>query len=542
MVALITRYIPALVSLALVCVSVTVFRADLRTREPLEQFVRQFQFDVRRPDVAESVALTPSFDVGADLIGDYAVADAIVPVKLRDVTAEARQAWIEMPGTIGEELDSARELMLDSIASRPGWPYHQSILGQIVYTNAARVLSPDIVRRSDLWSRPLQSAARAASADGRLWQTLALGYLQTWPDLSAKHERVGPEAFRRAFEDPIFMREAFGPALDILGTERAVAALPDRAVSLKHAFTTLAKRGQVDYAWTVYKRWESREWSEREADLKTIEFHVQRGDTDIVRGLCEKWASAHSVWDWDSKAGQRQVARLLQAWPAGKVGTWQQDPRGDAIRYFLSDRYLSAPAAGIARAVDSLTNVPLTVHAQTLIVAGDVWRAESLDRTAADESYFARVPYLVQLARHELDHGTPERAAAVVARIPDAAREECAVRALREEIARHQTRPAAHAEPIPVVMAIGSERILCNDNASPLEIRVTSDLRGIVEIRRNGARVTTVLTSPGQALSVKTANGAGTQFINVRSHVQVPRAVTRATSSTGRTQPAESLL
>src|SRR5688500_3708685 len=97
MVALATRYVPALVRIALACVSVAVFGADLRSREPLEQFVRQFRFDIRRPEVAQSVALTPTFDVGADLIGDYAIADAIVPVKLRDVSPEARQAWIEMP-------------------------------------------------------------------------------------------------------------------------------------------------------------------------------------------------------------------------------------------------------------------------------------------------------------------------------------------------------------------------------------------------------------------------------------------------------------
>ena len=521
MARLLTRVLPAAACLSLAVVSLIVWRADARARRPVDQFIKDFRFDIRRPDVAKSVDLAPSSDIGADLLAHYALADAVVPAKLRDMTPEERQAWIEMPASIGRELRAARELMLSSIARRPGWPYHQALLGQVVYADGARTLSSDLVRHSQRWSLPLQHAATRAPADGQIWQTLALSYLQTWPDLSDKYRDKAPETLRRAFEDPAFVRVVFGPAVDMFGLDESVAALPDRPVSLKHAFETLRDRGQLEAAWNVHQRWETTEWLAREKDLLEIESRVRRGDDVRARRLCERWASAHSVWDWDSREGQAQAARLLELWPAGADGTWNRDPRGEIVRYFLAGRHDGAPGAGLVRAVDSLEGVPGTTLAEALATAGEISRAEALDRELANESYLERVPYLVTLARKALTHEGPERATAILRSIPPVAEGECAVQAIRQEIeaaASGASRPAA-TEPRRLLIEAGSDEVVCSQSRQSFSVGVRSERPMIVDLLRNHARIATLFTSEGATSWIRAVPAPGVQLLSVRSNV-----------------------
>ena len=515
-----TRALPAVACLALAVVSVVRWSGDLRTRDPLDRFVTEYRFDLRRPDVAQSVRLAPSFDIGADLLANYALADAVVPAKLRDLTPEQRQAWIEMPANIGNELRDARQLMLASIAALPGWPYHQALLGQLVYTDGARVLSPDLVRRSEQWSIPLRRAAEAAPADGQIWQSLALGYLQTWPDLSAKHREHLPVALRQSFEDPAFVRAIFGAAVDMVGLDETVAALPERPSSLKHAFAALRDRDQLDAAWSIHQRWEAAEWLARERDLAEIETRMARGDVAIARRLCERWTSTHSVWDWDSREGQAQVARLLDAWPEGTTGTWLRDPRAEAVRYFLAGRHEGASPAGLVRAIDALEGVPAAIRAEVLVTAGDFARADALDRELAGESHLARVPYLVTRARRALALEGPARAAAILEEIPAVAREECAVEALRAEIAgaSDTAQRKALSEPQRLIIEAGSDDIVCARSRQAFLIGVQSERPMIVDLLRNHARIATLFTADGATSWVRAVPAPGVQFLSVRSY------------------------
>src|ERR1700732_1501688 len=98
------------------------YRDDLREREPARRHVAAFALQPRRPQVVSSVALALSPDWAAELVGDAALRDAFEGIDLTNLPPEARIAWIESAPRLDDEVRSARVLLLDAIAARPGWP------------------------------------------------------------------------------------------------------------------------------------------------------------------------------------------------------------------------------------------------------------------------------------------------------------------------------------------------------------------------------------------------------------------------------------
>lgn len=424
------------VLLAMLCLagayaSFAVYAEDRRARVAPSRFAEQYTMMLRRPDVVRSLDLAPSGDFASDLIADATLRDVVVPVQLSAVTPSVRAAWIDAVTRYDEQLSRAAELMLDAIAQRPGWPYHRTLLAQLVYTRDARSLSRDLVTHSTRWSVPLSSGARGAESDGSLWQSLALAYLQTWPDLGREHGANAAQVFRRAFADADFVRNAFLPLVAIVGKPAAMTLLPDSPAPLRAAFGQLETSGDLDGAWQVHQRWQAAEWRSRQRDLDRIERMTRRGDYFEVRRLCVLWTSAHSISDFDSPAARAQLARLLEVWPAGSGGDWRGDPRAAIVRYFLAGRRAAVSGPVLLRAIDGVGGVDEPTLALLRVAGGDVPAAEAIVRSSDSFGTLEWKAYIVELSRFWLRKGHRDRARAALATVPAAAREECEVSVVR---------------------------------------------------------------------------------------------------------------
>ena len=481
----------ALACLALAAASIASYRHDLATRTTTNAFVRDFELDLRRPDVATTVALTPRFDVAADVLADTTLRDAVLPVNLSEVESAVRASWIKAMSRMDDEFIAAESLTLHAIAARPGWPYHQSLLGQLAYERASRSFDPSLTTQTKRWRMPLLQAATDAGSDITLWQSLALGYLQTWPSLNRDDRLSSPAVFRRAFTAPEFVKVLFAPAIQILGTHEAVSFLPEKATPLWEAFQQIVRSGDVNLAWQVHQRWDAAEWKERADDLGAIELHALRGDVDDARTLCDSWTAQHSIWKYDSPSAHRQASRLLELWPAGRQGSWARDGRAELLRYLINSRqeYVSGPS--LERALDGLDGVASATRAQIMLMAGNPDAARSIAKASDDLGSLAWTPYLLASAREARKRGDRVESKRLLALISPAAAGECDTRQAEDDInlAVPKTPGKDTVSMHLPAMAAGEAQSVCVPPAGgKISIELLADHQEIVDWAVNGAR------------------------------------------------------
>jgi hypothetical protein len=507
----------AVTSLGFAWASYATYSMDHSSRIAEQRFAVQYAMPIRRPEIVKSLEYAPSGDFAADLVADATLQDVAGPVELADLSAQARAAWLDAVPKYDEQMAGAANLALDAIAARPGWPYHSSLLGQLFYLRQARSLSPDLVRKHDLWSKPLYIAATDAATDNSLWQSLAVAELQTWPELGNLHVKTALSVFRHAFEDPDFVASTFGPAVNALGKDAALQVLPDRAEPLHAALQVVGKGGDVLAAWSIHQRWDAAEWRERADDLAAIQVHAARGDIDETRGLCVRWMSVHSVWDYDSKVARAQNERLMEIWPVGKEGRWTDDPRAQIVRYFLSGRTDGVKGSVLLRTIDSLAGVPVPIVAQIHVLAGDLAGAESIAKSSDSFGTFEWTPYVVELARRWNAQGDKTRARAAIAQLAPAARDECNVLVARREIDGRET-VAVDSRDLSSQSMVGTPIALCMDQGTRLNVRVTSADPFIVDYGWDGARSASALVTPA-SLSLTLAAPPGMRQLMTRSAI-----------------------
>jgi hypothetical protein len=471
------------------------YREDLREREPARRHVAAFALQPRRPQVVSSVALALSPDWAAELVGDAALRDAFEGVDLTNLTPEARIAWIESAPRLDDEVRSARRLLLDAIAARPGWPLHQSMLGQMVLAENHLSTSSE-TRATDLWLRPLSYAAEGAPAVPEVWQSLAAGYLQSWPVLTPAQRAEVPRVLRNAFADADFVKATFGPTAALVGNTMAIGCLPESAKSLLAAFEYCASRNDVSDAIALRGRWQEAEWNERVRDLEAIERHFQRGDTDDVRTLCNQWIRRHSVWDFDSPAAHAQAARILEVWPGD--GT---DPINDIARYLStrnSDGERFAPL--VAKTLDATPNASKQLIAEAKLAAGEVGEAERIARSAEDAGSARWSSFLLALVRHQIASGNLKGAEETLSHVSPS------IQQTHEALLTRSALAAARGEKNNAVIFPEIERTTLSPCAAEAQIpirgwsdwqtvriRLITSQPTIIDLGANGARSATLL-------------------------------------------------
>ncbi|HEX9606039.1 MAG TPA: hypothetical protein VF962_02315, partial [Gemmatimonadaceae bacterium] len=449
--------------------------------------------------------------------------DVLVPISLNGLTPEVRVAWMDAIPQYDEQMRRGAELALDAVTERPGWPYHAFLLGQLVYARDSRAFSSQLITGSGRWSVPLLRAAGAADSDDALWQSLALAYLQTWPDLSQIHAASAPTVLRKAFRDVTFVRSTFGPAMQIVGKNMAIACLSDAPGALWEAFQQIAMAGDIGTAWTLHQRWDAAEWRARRDDLLKIDRAAARGNIDETRWLCHVWTSMHSVWDYDSPEAHAQAGRLLDLWPVSDVGRWPTDNRAEVIRYFLAGRENTVDGAILAHSATALRGIPSSTQARLRVLAADISGADAIARSSESLGSFEWTPYLVDLARYWLRNGDPEKARAALATLPPAARNECDVRAVREA-AGEVTHPA-DTNRIGLVWSEQADVPICLPKgvATTVKLVLLSSTPVVVDYGWDRARYGCVLLSrSGETVEVALPAVEGMHTLSVRTPFRPP--------------------
>ncbi|HJT16004.1 MAG TPA: hypothetical protein VJ853_01375 [Thermoanaerobaculia bacterium] len=465
-------------------------------------YLARFDVHERRPDVTRTVGYAPSADWTADIVADAALNDAYSPVDLSNVTPRARQSWIEAMTHLGDELHATRDLLLDAIARRPGWPFHESLLGQVVFAADSRDANPELTRRSAMWSEPLLDAAESAPAATSVWQSLAAAYVATWPELNETHLQTTPRVFRNAFSDPEFVHLMFPSAASVMGSQRALSYIPNSPQPLRVAFDFFASRNDIPAAAQLRQSWERAEREQRARDLAQIEQHAGRGDVEETRALIRQWLSKHSVWNFDDPAAHAEAQRIVELWPGGTVGRWTTDPIADDVRYLQSrNGDFAAKPDVVLRAVEAFSDVPAVTLAEARLAAGDVNGAEQLARSADDAGSFDWSSYLFQLTRYRIRTKNLAEASAALQRLPVAARNTHEALLLQSDIA--STRAADEPQLRSSCDPAAEFQLTGAREPRTATIAFTSAEPALVDVGLNRARAATVLIEGGGSVSFR---------------------------------------
>ncbi len=402
-----------------------------------------FDVPARHPDEAATLPLVPAADLGAEMVGDIALADALGSVHLADVSPEIRLRALRATERVGDELTAARDITLDALATRPGWAEHWSVLGEVVYAAQRRSGGAQDFR---LWEDPLRTSIDYFPGNDAAGTFLSTAYLENWPELPDAMRARAVAGFGQSLHDPGFASMAFPVLIEAVGVDRAISLLPQEGVTLRACFEALARGGDITRAATLYQMWESAEWSDRVKDLRELEHRAAMRDVERQRELASDWLSRHSPVDFDTPAGREQELRVLQLAVNDRIGPWQSDPRATVVRFFLNRRIHpgNAGSRGIETApggailsgvVSSLTGVPDPIRARARLLGGDVEGAQSILERSDSAGSFEWTSFLLDLASYRMAQNSLDAARAALEALALAARNECDAVILRRRLA-----------------------------------------------------------------------------------------------------------
>lgn len=440
-----------------------------------------------------------------------------------------RRLWAESVAQIGDELEGSRELVLEAVRRRPGRAQLRYLIGELQYALDARSGHRGDPKK---WIVPFQLAAAAAPDLEPIHASLGAAYVQEWARLSTEERRAAPEAWRRAFHDPEFVKRSLLPAAALVGAENALALVPDRAEPLRAAYDTLNGAGDLSRAIALRPRLDRALRVQREEELRHIASRREGGDLEGARSACQEWLRQSPAYEFDDRAGRAQAARLLELWPNDTGGSWRTDPRGDLVRFFLERRERDVSPEALVRATDVLTAVPDTVRARVRLLAGDYPGAEEIRQKASTPTSYEWVPYLIEVARAKLAGGDPGGARAVLKTLSASALEGCDALLIRRDvaIALGDTEEATEVEDRlratwrdslpPEAWSAGGSLSLCFDEkpSAPRQVRIVlqAEAPAIVGYGRNGGREGSVLVPAGTStLSIPLPTLSGRQTLSV---------------------------
>jgi hypothetical protein len=529
----------AVVAVALAIASIVRYSDDRSARAAAEKFVLDFDVDERRPEIASTLPLVPAADLAADVVADIALSDAFGTVHLADVSPELREKWLRAVERLGSELNAARDITLDALAARPGWPRHWTTLGELVYASQRRSFGANDAR---LWQTPLRMGIELFPGDDSATTFASTAFLESWPELTDAARAHAVQGFRRALLDPAFASRSFPLLIAAIGPDDAIAMLPPVADTLRSAFDSFAHNGEVANAAAIYRRWEAAEWASRISDLRELEERARLNDVEKQRDVAQSWLARHRPTDFDTPAGREQVLRVLQLAVNDRVGSWQNDVRGPAVRFLLNRRMTpgsagrrgieTAPGGAIvATVVASMTSVPDPIRARVHLLGGDVEGARSIFDRSDSAGSFEWTPFLLDLAEYRLSQGSADGVHSALDGLSPATHDECDVLAVRRKLAQLEgaTIPAApppHAQTLPATAwSTNGALSLCIEEGTSRELITTVEAQqpALVAWGWNDGRHGVLYLQPGRTnVRVSTIGRTGRQTFFIRTLAGAP--------------------
>jgi len=521
----------AVAAIALAIASVARYESDRRARATAETFLSEFDVAERRPEIAATLPLVPAADLAANVVADIALSDAFGTVHLADVTPELREKWLRAVQRLPLELNAARDITLDALAARPGWPRHWTTLGELVFASQRRSFGANDAR---LWQEPLRLGIEAFPGDDEATTFESSAYLESWPELTDAARARARKGFRRALLDPAFSSRAFPLLIAAIGADDALAMLPPEPETLRSAFDSFARGGDVAHAAAIYQRWESAEWASRASDLRELEERADLNDVDKQRELAQSWLTRHRPADFDTSAGREQVLRVLQLAVNDRVGSWQGDVRGPAIRFLLNHRMTPGAAgrhgietapggATVATVVASMTAVPEPIRARAHLLGGDVEGAQAIFERSDSAGSFEWTPFLLDLAEYRLSQGAADAAHAALDALSPAAQKECDVLAARRKLAQLEGSLPPATPPAPTTLPASAwsptgALSLCIDQPGELTTAIETPTPALVTWGWNEGRQGVLYVNPGRTnVRISFGNRTGRQTLFIRA-------------------------
>jgi hypothetical protein len=396
----------AALALALAALSVTRFQ-DLRARQAaaaawLESTgVAQDAALEREPD-AERVRLKAA---------RAALSAELDPARRAGLPPEqaARESAARLTGIARE----ARAVL----ARRPAAWDAAMILGAATYLGWSQTRDERLFTSYRSWEAPLEAALRLAPAKREPVRFLASAYLEIWPVLSPGKKATARGLLAEVLRDPRDLNRLIDPWLEAAADRReAFSVLPADPAAWERVGYAYAQRGDWRGYAAARERWDSALLAGLRRDLAEAGRRRRAGD---VAGSRDLYLSVAARARFDARY-RPLLERALTQCPPGPVDRGTAERLAPHLTAAL-DRCLLAgcglePAA-LKRLARFVREAPPHQEALAYLFAGDLNRAEDLERRS-DALWSAEwAPYLIAKARVLAEGGRGEEAAAALAEL-----------------------------------------------------------------------------------------------------------------------------
>jgi hypothetical protein len=421
----------ALLAFALLGASWLAWRDDRRERGRLDAFLERYEFEARRPDDVATMRLQPQADLAVVMASSVTLEDVYGSVRLKDLDAPTRAAWIRSVSSTDARIADAIEGELDAIARRPGWAFHHSMLAQLAYTKSRRESPAAVARDAARWEIPAAAAIALAPGNFAIRAFLGGACLETWDRVTLRQPRT--EVLRAALQSDAFVERSWGAVAALAGRDAAIDLLPDDIAVLRLALAREARDGNVGAAAKLRSKLDAAIVAARASGLERIELLARRGDRYGLEQAIPAWLGANRLDELDTMEARREVARIAALVPPMRRGRWPDDPRARLLGHLLDGREREADGASLARLAASLSAVPGPVEAKALAAGGEPFAARELLLASPTRGSFEWTPAVVAIARSFMKRGDAARARSILEELAPSARDECdALLALRD--------------------------------------------------------------------------------------------------------------
>jgi len=386
----------AAAALALAGVVAARYAAEAADRAATARLVVETGLWRRDGEVARGVLREPDPTRARVALARALVAEALDPGAFRSLPT--RDA-VEAVAGIGERLELAEGLAAAAWREQPANWQAAMLVGAARYWGWARRGDARLVAARDEWERPLQAARRLAPGSPEPLRFLALAYLEVWPALTSGEQAEATGLLGDAFADPLTLR---------LGAPRWLAVAPDRAAGL-------AKIPREPWAWQIIERGmaAARDWAgacdarrryrdaldaELRARLEEARARLTGGDAEGARDV-----ALRVVGDAPADLRYREaVVAALRLAPPGAPPAAHAPAMARWLDWALDGAVRGRPrldADVVARLLAGAGDLPPARRALAELAAGDLARAEVIERRAEALGLEAWAPYSVLKAR-----------------------------------------------------------------------------------------------------------------------------------------------
>jgi len=303
------------------------------------------------------------------------------------------------------------------LARRPAAWDAAMILGAATYLGWSQARDERLFTSYRSWEAPLEAALRLAPAKREPVRFLAAAYLEIWPVLSPAKKATARGLLVEVFRDPQDLNRLVDPWLEAAADRReAFSVLPADPAAWERVGSSYAQRGDWKGYAAARERWDAALLADLRRDLAEASRRRRAGD---VPGSRDLYLSVAARARFDARY-RPLLERALTQCPPGPVDRGTAERLAPHLNAALERCLLAGcgmePAA-LKRLARFVREAPPQQEALAYLFAGDLSRAEDLERRSDARWSAEWAPYLIAKARVLGERGRGEEAAAALAEL-----------------------------------------------------------------------------------------------------------------------------